>query len=132
VFCHQFLNHLPSIFLGFSETSIFAATIFTISQGYFVHANVDIRIGWFNYILASPEQHRLHHSTDLKEAGHYGADLALWDLIFRSFTWYPHRQPAEVGIQDPSSFPEVGAILANLLHPWRRPKTYAGQHLASR
>lgn len=106
---------------GFSQESVFAVGLFTIAQGYFVHANIDVRIGRLNYVLASPQQHRLHHSTDLSEAGHYGSDLSIWDLMFRSFTWYPGREPAAVGLQDPTSFPRTGAVVAGLLHPWRRP-----------
>jgi sterol desaturase/sphingolipid hydroxylase (fatty acid hydroxylase superfamily) len=124
VFGHQVFSQLTLILLGFSQPAFFAVTIFTITQGFFSHANIDVRIGWFNYILASPEQHRLHHSTDLDEAGHYCTDLALWDLLFGSFTWRPHRRPAEVGVQDPASFPHPSAILSNYLFPWRSPKTY--------
>ncbi|MCX4966577.1 C4-dicarboxylate ABC transporter [Streptomyces sp. NBC_00654] len=72
-----------------------------------------------NHILASPEQHRPHHSTDFAEAGHYGSDLSCWDHLFGSFTWRPGREPAAVGLGDPTSFPGTGEILASLLHPWR-------------
>ncbi|MFI8436073.1 sterol desaturase family protein [Streptomyces sp. NPDC079020] len=106
--------------IGFSRESVFAMGLFVAAQGYFVHANIDVRIGPLNHILASPEQHRLHHSTDLAEAGHYGSDLSCWDHLFGSFTWRPGREPAAVGLGDPTSFPDTGEILASLLHPWRR------------
>ncbi|MEV8631699.1 sterol desaturase family protein [Streptosporangium sp. NPDC051023] len=111
--------------LGFSQESVFAVGLFVIAQGYFVHANVDVRIGPLNYVLASPEQHRLHHSTDLSEAGHYGSDLSIWDLMFGSFTWHPGRAPVAVGLRDPSSFPGTGAVVATFVHPWRRPSPAA-------
>ncbi|MER8041794.1 sterol desaturase family protein [Streptomyces sp. NPDC094032] len=107
--------------LGFSADCLFAVALFTIVQGYFVHANIEVRLGPFNHVLASPEQHRLHHSADVAEAGHFGVDLSVWDRLFGSFTWRPDRQPAVVGVQDPASFPETGAVLGGLLHPWRRP-----------
>ncbi|MFD5025188.1 sterol desaturase family protein [Streptomyces sp. NPDC058373] len=108
--------------VGFSRESVLAAGLFTAAQGYFVHANIDVRIGRLNHVLASPEQHRLHHSTDLAEAGHYGSDLSCWDHLFGSFTWRPGREPAAVGLSDPTSFPATGDILASLLHPLRRAK----------
>ncbi|WP_329417668.1 sterol desaturase family protein [Streptomyces sp. NBC_01268] len=107
--------------LGFSADCLFAVALFTIVQGYFVHANVDVRLGPLNHVLAGPEQHRLHHSADVAEAGHFGVDLSVWDRLFGTFTWRPGRRPASVGVQDPSAFPETGAVLAGLLHPWRRP-----------
>jgi hypothetical protein len=125
------VNHLLDIALGqavvqlslavtgFSKESVFCATLFALAQGYFVHANVDVRIGRLNHVLAGPEQHRLHHSTVLAEAGHYGADFAIWDHAFGSFTWRPGRTPASVGLRDPGAFPATGDVLASLLHPLR-------------
>ena len=107
---------------GFSREAVLAAGLFTAAQGYFVHANIDVRIGPLNHLLASPEQHRLHHSTDLSEAGHYGSDLSCWDHLFGSFTWRPGRAPAAVGLSDPTSFPGTGEIAASLVHPVRRAK----------
>lgn len=116
----RFVTQLPLLLLGISQPAIFAASVFTTAQGYFVHANIDVRLGWLNYLLTSPEQHRLHHSTDVKEAGHFGVDLSIWDLLFRTFTWYPKRRPAEVGVPDRTAFPASDAILSSLLHPFRR------------
>lgn len=111
---------------GFSQQSVLAAGLFVAAQGYFIHANIDVRIGRLNHVLASPEQHRLHHSTDLSEAGHYGSDLSCWDHLFGSFTWRSGREPAAVGLSDPTSFPGTGEILGSLLHPWRRAKRPGG------
>ncbi|MFJ2022274.1 sterol desaturase family protein [Streptomyces sp. NPDC087897] len=116
----QGLVQLTLALVGFSRPAVLVAGLFVAAQGYFVHANIDVRIGPLNHLLASPEQHRLHHSTDLSEAGHYGSDLACWDHLFGSFTWYPGREPTSVGLHDPTSFPGTGEILAALLHPWRR------------
>ncbi|MFH9610773.1 sterol desaturase family protein [Streptomyces sp. NPDC017448] len=116
----QGLVQLTLALLGFSRPAVLVVGLFVAAQGYFVHANVDVRIGPLNHLLASPEQHRLHHSTDLSEAGHYGSDLACWDHLFGSFTWHPGREPTAVGLHDPTSFPATGEILAALLHPWRR------------
>ncbi|AOS63521.1 sterol desaturase family protein [Actinoalloteichus hymeniacidonis] len=118
----QCLVQLGLALVGFSHQSVFVAGLFIVLQGYFVHANIDVRLGWLNHIVAGPEQHRLHHSIDLDEAGHYSSDLSLWDRVFGSFTWYPGRKPVAVGLSDPDSFPKTGAILATLLQPWRSPK----------
>ncbi|MFF4820933.1 sterol desaturase family protein [Kitasatospora sp. NPDC001309] len=109
--------------IGFSADSVFVVGIFVMAQGYFVHANIDVRIGWLGHVLAGPELHRLHHSTDLAEAGHYASDLSLWDHVFGSFTWRPGRIPEAVGLTDPAAFPTTGELGATLLHPWRRMKT---------
>ncbi|WP_299534856.1 sterol desaturase family protein [uncultured Streptomyces sp.] len=115
----QGVVQLTLAFVGFSAEAVLAAGLFTTAQGYFVHANIDVRLGPLNHVLASPEQHRLHHSTDLTEAGHYGSDLSCWDHLFRSFTWRPGREPVAVGLTDPAAFPSTDEIVATLLHPWR-------------
>jgi sterol desaturase/sphingolipid hydroxylase (fatty acid hydroxylase superfamily) len=124
----QGLVQLALALIGFSQSAVFAVGIFVTAQGYFVHANVDIRIGRFNYLLVSPEQHRLHHSTDISEAGHYGSDISLWDRIFGTFTWYPGRRPVAVGLSDPAAFPHTDAVVATLLHPLRRPAKTADRY----
>ncbi|WP_311596696.1 sterol desaturase family protein [Streptomyces millisiae] len=117
----QGATQLALALVGFSETAVFAVGLFVVAQGYFTHVNADVRIGWLNHVVSSPEQHRLHHSTDLSEAGHYAADLSVWDRVFGSFTWRPGRRPVSVGLADPTSFPPTGAVFANQFRPWRRP-----------
>ncbi|MGW3071978.1 sterol desaturase family protein [Kitasatospora sp. NPDC001132] len=123
VFVAQSVVQLSLALIGFSPDSVFVVGIFVLAQGYFVHANIEVRIGPLGHVLAGPELHRLHHSTDLAEAGHYASDLSLWDHVFGSFTWRPGRVPKAVGLTDPAAFPTTGELGATLLHPWRRAKT---------
>ncbi|MFI8457095.1 sterol desaturase family protein [Kitasatospora sp. NPDC085464] len=123
VFFAQSVVQLSLALIGFSADSVFVVGIFVLAQGYFVHANIDVHLGPLGHVLAGPELHRLHHSTDLAEAGHYSSDLSLWDHVFGSFTWRPGRVPTAVGLTDPAAFPTTGELGASLLHPWRRAKT---------
>ncbi|MGO4262214.1 sterol desaturase family protein [Lysobacter sp. TAB13] len=115
----QFFVQVSLSLIGFSEHAVFAVGVFIIAQGYFVHANIDVRLGWLNHLLASPELHRMHHSCDKAEAGHFGSDLSIWDRLFGSYTWRPERRPRAIGLFDPGSFPRSGAIFSTLIHPLR-------------
>ncbi|MEV7086135.1 sterol desaturase family protein [Streptomyces sp. NPDC093085] len=129
VFISQAVVQFPLALVGFSERAVFGVGLFVVAQGYFVHANIDVRLGRLNHVLVGPEQHRLHHSTVLTEAGHFGSDLSVWDRVFGSFTWRPGRAPVAVGLVDPGSFPATGAFLATLVHPVhpvRRPTDTGG------
>jgi sterol desaturase/sphingolipid hydroxylase (fatty acid hydroxylase superfamily) len=108
---------------GFSEQAVLCTTLFATAQGFFLHANVDVSLGRLGYVLTGPEQHRLHHSTDLREAGHFTSDLSVWDHLFGSFHWRPGRRPAAVGLAEPGSFPQLGSVVAAQLHPLRKPAT---------
>ncbi|QWP74772.1 sterol desaturase family protein [Lysobacter sp. K5869] len=119
----QFVVQLALAWAGFSAHALFAVGLFVIAQGYFVHANIDVRIGWLNHLLASPELHRMHHSADKDEAGHFGSDLSIWDRLFGSYTWRPGKRPRAIGLFAPGSFPDNRALLSTLLHPLR-PRRY--------
>ncbi|WP_205757493.1 sterol desaturase family protein [Lysobacter enzymogenes] len=119
----QFVVQFSLALSGFSAHALFAVGIFVIAQGYFVHANIDVRLGWLNHVLASPELHRMHHSADKHEAGHFGSDLSVWDRLFGSYTWRPGKRPRRIGLFAPGTFPPNRALLSTLLHPLR-PRRY--------
>ncbi|WP_394540563.1 sterol desaturase family protein [Lysobacter enzymogenes] len=120
----QFVVQFALALAGFSEASVFAIGIFVLAQGYIAHANIDVRLGWLNHIVVGPEQHRLHHSTDPADAGHFGAELSIWDHVFGSYTWRPGRRPLRVGLVDPATFPQTRSVFASVLHPLRRRARY--------
>ncbi len=120
VFGRRVLAQLPLIILGLSQPAIFVVAMFNTMQGYFVHANIDVRLGWLNYLLVSPEQHRLHHSENLEEAGHYSVDIPFWDLLLGTFTWRFGRKPKSIGVVNPEKFPLPDEIVAGFLNPWRK------------
>lgn len=107
---------LALLALGLSPEAVFLVSTFRQVLGFLDHANADFRIGRLNYWIGSPEQHRLHHSVELEEAGCYSG-LPLWDRLFGTFTWRPDREVREVGIVEPESFPSPDSVLANAVHP---------------
>lgn len=114
-----FLAQVPLYLIGVSAESAFIAAIFTSMQGYFIHSNIDIDLGPLSYLIASPQGHRLHHSRKLDEAGNFGSDLAIWDLMFGSFTWESQKSPVSVGTEDEAHFPSPFRIFACALFPLR-------------
>ncbi|HEX3480891.1 MAG TPA: sterol desaturase family protein [Kofleriaceae bacterium] len=117
---HLVVSHLPLVLLGLSQPAVFAAIVFRVAQSYGAHANIDVALGWLNYLVVGPEPHRLHHSPEPHELGHYALDLPVWDLAFGSFTWKPARAPRRVGLRHPASFPTPRSILVNQLFAFRR------------
>ncbi len=117
---HLVAIHLPLFLLGLSQAAVFAAIVFRAAQSYGAHANIDVELGWLNYLVTGPEQHRLHHSSEPHEVGHYAVDLSLWDLVFGSFTWKPARAPRRVGLRHAMAFPTTRSFLVNQVHPFRR------------
>ncbi|MCG8671582.1 MAG: sterol desaturase family protein [Pseudomonadales bacterium] len=81
------LANLPAVAMGADSLVIYLATTFSVMHGFWQHGNVNVRFGWLNYIVSSPELHRWHHMKDTKLANHnYGSNLIIWDLVFG--TWF--------------------------------------------
>lgn len=56
------------------------------SVNFLPHANIDMKMGWLNYIFATPEVHRWHHERAADNVGrNYGQQLIVWDLVFGTY-----------------------------------------------
>ena len=59
----------------------------------FNHANVRIPLHvdrWLRLILVTPDQHRVHHSTDMREANmNFGFNFPWWDRLFGTYKAQP-------------------------------------------
>ena len=79
--------------------------VFQIILGIFFHANVRVRWRWLDRLVANPEFHHWHHSSEDDAIGHnYGAALPWWDMTFGTFFMPRHatgRRPSRYGISDP-------------------------------
>jgi sterol desaturase/sphingolipid hydroxylase (fatty acid hydroxylase superfamily) len=106
------------VWLGFSPEAVLVAHSFGQVAGFANHANADFRLGPLNYLIGGPEQHRLHHSADIREAGHF-SPLPAWDLVFGTFRWRPGQAPVQVGMVRSGEFPPAESIAASALHPLR-------------
>jgi ornithine lipid hydroxylase len=77
------LDALPFIVMGVSPAVLCLYFVFYAVNGFFQHSNVDVKLGWLNYVMSGPELHRWHHSMVKEESNHnYGNHLIVWDWLF--------------------------------------------------
>lgn len=101
---------LPLLWLGAGPEVLTTVGAFSLAHLTLQHANIELRLGPLNWLVAGPELHRWHHSRVEVEANtNYGHVLVVWDVLFRSRRLDPTRRPpAEVGLFGeevmPSSF----------------------------
>ena len=108
---------VPLVLLGCPADTLALVVLFTAVHGMFQHANVDARLGPLNWVFAMGELHRWHHSKRLAEANtNYGANLILWDVVFRTRFLPATEPPVDVGIADMPDFPR--GYLQQLASPW--------------
>ncbi|MCB9649282.1 MAG: sterol desaturase family protein [Deltaproteobacteria bacterium] len=68
--------------------------------GMWIHANVDVRSGWLNYLFNGPELHRWHHSAEVYDTN-FGTKLAIWDWLFGTAYLPSDKKATRLGLAEP-------------------------------
>jgi ornithine lipid hydroxylase len=105
----QFLcDALPFILLGVTQEVMTLYFVVYSIKGFFQHSNVDVKLGWLNYIISGPELHRWHHSKTIKESNtNYGNNVIIWDILFGTFFYPKEKSVKDLGLLNrnyPSDF----------------------------
>jgi sterol desaturase/sphingolipid hydroxylase (fatty acid hydroxylase superfamily) len=104
------------VILGASPGVIAAKGMLSIAWGMWIHANIDVRSGWLQYVINGPEMHRWHHALDVPMPGrNFATKLAVWDYLFGT-VHRPPKKPAGYGLAE--DFPR--GFLAQQAHAFRR------------
>lgn len=113
---------LPIWLMGYDQKAVTMFLMINGLHGLISHFNVDVRMGWLNYIFVGPETHRYHHSADVHEAKNYGNTLTIYDQLFGTFVYRPGKPPAELGVDKSAGLPAYERTLAVLALPfdWKR------------
>jgi lathosterol oxidase len=111
-FTTRTLAMVPLYLIGADKAALDAYVIFAAFQAVFIHANVRIAFGPLKYLLATPQFHHWHHSSDKPAIDtNYSVHLPLWDKLFGTYHMPGEHWPAEYGTTKrlPRSF--VGQVL---------------------
>jgi sterol desaturase/sphingolipid hydroxylase (fatty acid hydroxylase superfamily) len=93
---------LPFLWMGVGPEVLAPYFVFYAVNGFFQHANADVRLGPLNYLVSGPELHRWHHSRRAEESNrNYGVNLIVWDLAFRTYLLPHDRRPGGLGLTNP-------------------------------
>jgi sterol desaturase/sphingolipid hydroxylase (fatty acid hydroxylase superfamily) len=87
--------------------------------GFFIHANVNWRLGWLEWLVSTPAFHHWHHTNDGADVinKNYSTLLPWIDKCFGTF-YLPKEWPASYGIDEPVS----GELSHQLLDPLLAPR----------
>jgi sterol desaturase/sphingolipid hydroxylase (fatty acid hydroxylase superfamily) len=111
------LGFLPIFLLGFSAPALYAYLVFVSFHAVYIHANVRHHWPWLRWVLATPEFHHWHHTSD--EEGidkNFAVFLSFIDVAFGT-AHQPAYWPARYGtvkFQPPESY------LGQLVYPFER------------
>ena len=94
------LDALPFIVLGVGPRVLGFYFVFYALNGFLQHSNVDVRLGFLNYLISGPELHRWHHSRLAEESNaNYGNNVIVWDILFKTRFLPKERTVGELGLQ---------------------------------
>jgi len=116
----QFLGDtLPFLVVGIGPEVLAYYFVFYALSGLFQHSNIDIRLGWLNYVLSGPEVHRWHHSREISESNNnYAHSFVVWDLVFGTYFRPRDRQVDRLGLLD-EAYPQ--GFWRQMAAPFRTP-----------
>lgn len=110
----------PVWLMGYDQQVVVMFLILNGMHGLISHFNVDVRMGWANYLFIGPETHRYHHSADFGEAKNYGATLSIYDQLFGTFIYRPGVPPKELGVHPDTGLPEYERFMEVMILPFRK------------
>lgn len=76
----------PLVLVGFSPEIVYLCMSIVIVGQFFVHNDHVPRLGWIEYVLTTPSNHRVHHGYDRDYADkNFGGIFVIWDRIFGTY-----------------------------------------------
>lgn len=108
---------IPVFVLGFAPAALYAYLVFVSFHAVYIHANVRWRWPGLRWVIATPEFHHWHHTSD--EEGldkNFAGFLPMWDVLFGT-AHQPAHWPKNYGtvkFQPPETY------LGQLAYPFRR------------
>ncbi|MGH8622270.1 MAG: sterol desaturase family protein [Burkholderiales bacterium] len=89
-FLHSFLYNIPQVLV---PVMIFKLTPAEAGIGYaiglvfqfWMHSNLKVNVGPFEWLLVTPDYHRLHHSATDWSGRNLGVVLRIWDRMFGTY-----------------------------------------------
>jgi sterol desaturase/sphingolipid hydroxylase (fatty acid hydroxylase superfamily) len=103
----RFIATLPIFLLGFHTSAVFAYLVFISFHAIFIHSNVRFRFPYLRWLIATPEFHHWHHSSEKPAIDkNYAAFIPIYDVIFKSVYMPNHLASVygTVGYKIPNSF----------------------------
>lgn len=89
----------------------------SLSINFISHANVDMKMGYLNLVLNTPELHRWHHVREPASSGrNFGTQLTVWDIVFGTYYLPKGRLPGRTLGDDT---PVPAGFFAQWLAPFR-------------
>ncbi len=97
-FVGRCLVMVPLYLLGADKQALDIYVLFAAFQAVYVHANVGIPMGPIKYILATPQYHHWHHSSQQPAIDtNYAVHMPFYDILFKTYHMPGEHWPSDYG-----------------------------------
>lgn len=127
-FYFKWVFYLPLAVLGYPVHVFIVVGLIDLLYQYWVHTQLIGRLGWLEYVLITPSNHRVHHGQNAYCLDkNYGGIFCLWDRLFGTYADERPNEPIVYGIRTPlASWNPVWANLHHYVAIWKKMKTLTG------
>ncbi len=109
---------LPAALLGVPEHVIAILAPIHLFAQFWYHTQHIGRMGWLEYIIVTPSQHRVHHAINPEYIDkNLGQIFCVWDRMFGTFQEELPEVPPQYGVLKPAA--TWNPIHINFQHLWR-------------
>lgn len=116
-FVDRCLAMVPLYLLGADKAALDIYVSFAAFQAVYVHANVGIPLGPLKYIIATPQYHHWHHSSQKPAIDtNYAVHMPLYDVLFKTYHMPGEHWPSDYGTT--KRLPRT--YLGQLLYPFKK------------
>jgi hypothetical protein len=108
---------LPAALLGVPAGVIAVIGPIHLFLQYWYHTQLIGRMGWLEYLIVTPSQHRVHHAINPEYMDkNYGQVFNLWDRLFGTFREEMPEVPPVYGVSRPVR--TWNPLKINFMHAW--------------
>lgn len=98
ILINQTIEFAPIVLLGADPIVVPIKALIDAVWGIYIHANINVKSGWLQYVINGPEMHLWHHA-DHQEVFHanFSTKFAFWDWLFGT-AYFPGHKPVKWGL----------------------------------
>jgi sterol desaturase/sphingolipid hydroxylase (fatty acid hydroxylase superfamily) len=84
---YRYIFFIPIALAGFHAADIILMYAICNAYGFFIHTELVGKLGFLEYFMATPSNHRVHHGSNVKYLDrNMGMVLVIWDRLFGTYT----------------------------------------------
>ena len=109
---------IPAALLGVPNEVIALLAPLHLFAQFWYHTQHIGKLGWLEYIIVTPSQHRVHHAINPEYIDkNLGQIFSVWDRLFGTFQEELDHVPPQYGVLKPAG--TWNPVLINFQHIWR-------------